>query len=137
MSRHTEIAQRAWEAFSVAVETGDFDDFCREFLDPAFEYKPLEESETIRGHDAYIRYVRRWLEVWEHIEWDIEELSDAGDEVVARIRMAGRGKKSGIDVEMRYFSVGAVRDGKIVRSIEYLDRAAAFKAAGLPAEDRA
>jgi hypothetical protein len=42
---------------------------------------------------------------------EIEELVDGGDGVVTGVRIAGRGRGSGIDVEMHVFNVWMLRDG--------------------------
>jgi ketosteroid isomerase-like protein len=44
---------------------------------------------------------------------------------------AGRAKGSGIETELRYAVVYTLRDGKIVRAREYIDRKQALEAVGL------
>jgi ketosteroid isomerase-like protein len=62
-----------------------------------------------------------------------EELIDLSDDrVLAMQRGAGRAKASGIETELRYAVVYTVRDGKITRGREYVDRATPLAAAGLP-----
>jgi ketosteroid isomerase-like protein len=62
----------------------------------------------------------------------LEELIDAGDKVVARVTMRGRGKESGAEVEMRVFSIWTLRNGKVVRVVGgYRDRSEVLAAAGL------
>jgi ketosteroid isomerase-like protein len=58
-----------------------------------------------------------------------EELFDIGDDrVLAVQRAAGRAKLSGAETEIRFAVVYTVRDGKLVRGREYMDRGAALKA---------
>ncbi len=59
-----------------------------------------------------------------------EFLAD-GDYVVNGAAMRGRGRGSGGEVEMRYWQVWLLRDGKVTRWEEYLDRRGALEAAGL------
>jgi ketosteroid isomerase-like protein len=46
-------------------------------------------------------------------------------------RVTGRAKASGVTTELRYAVVYTVRDGKIARGREYIDRATALEAVGL------
>jgi ketosteroid isomerase-like protein len=132
MSReNVELARRGWDAFIRGFEADDVGHFLREFASPEIEYKPMEEAEVIRGYEAYLDYLNRWVEVWEGLSWEIEDLIDAGDQVVSVIRMRGRGKETGMEVAMRYFMVSTFQKGKVVRAVEYLDRAEALEAVGL------
>ena len=63
----------------------------------------------------------------------IEELFDAGDDVVAFVRWSGRGQASGAEADMRLATVTTFRAGKIVRVRFYFDRHEALKAVGLEA----
>jgi ketosteroid isomerase-like protein len=61
------------------------------------------------------------------------ELMDVGDDrVIAVQHLTGRAKLSGVQTEVRYAVVYTLRDGKIVRGREYLDREQALDAVGLP-----
>jgi ketosteroid isomerase-like protein len=71
MSReNVEVVRRGWAAYSRGFEVGDLGPFLREFASPDFEYKPMEEAEVIRGHQAYLDYLNRWVEVWEDLSWE-------------------------------------------------------------------
>ena len=70
--------------------------------------------------------------MWESFHGELEELIDAGDKVVSAVMMRGKGKGSGVDVEMRVFQVWTVRDSQVVRLVGgYRDRSEALEAAGL------
>jgi ketosteroid isomerase-like protein len=130
MSReNVELARRGWAAYSRGFDSGDLGPFLREFVSPDFEYKPMEEGEVIRGHQGFLEYMDRWLEVWENLRWEVEELIDAGEHVVSVMRISGRAKETDMELAMRYFVVSTVHRGKVVRSVEYLDRDEALEAA--------
>ena len=66
---------------------------------------------------------------------DVEELVDridAGDRVVALVKVFAVGRGSGVTVERNDGMVWTVRDGRAVRLEYYGSGAAALKAAGLP-----
>ncbi len=85
----------------------------------------------IRGRDAVRQYYEQWYETFDGIRAEAEELTDAGDQVVAAVHVAGRMKESDAEIDMRLGVVYTVRDGKIIRGREYATREVALEAAGL------
>jgi ketosteroid isomerase-like protein len=101
-------------------------------LDPAVEWYPIEDGHILsRGHEAAAGVRRRWLESWKGHQIDLEEMEDGGDSVVACLHLTGRGKGSGVEVDLRVYQHFKLRDGKIVYLYEYADRGEALEAAGL------
>ena len=58
-------------------------------------------------------------------------MKDGSDSVVACLHLTGRGKMSGVEVDLRVYQHFKLRDGKIVYVYEYEDRGEALEAAGL------
>ena len=86
----------------------------------------------MHGRDAVLAYIQRFEEPWDDYELEAEEFIDAGDRVVVTVHIKGRGKGSGVEIDARSHQVHTLRDGKLVRMDEYLDRDEALEAAGLP-----
>ena len=87
---------------------------------------------TYRGLAGIEQWRTAVVDVWETFHGELDELIDAGDRVVTASRIRGRGKGSGVDVEMRVFQVWTVRDSKVVRIVGgYRDRSEALADAGL------
>jgi ketosteroid isomerase-like protein len=74
------------------------------------------------------------LEAWEERRLVPEGFVDAGENVVVLLHEHRRGRGSGITLESETAVVVSVSDGRIVRVQGYMDRAAAFQAAGLSNE---
>jgi ketosteroid isomerase-like protein len=125
-----EIPER-WRLWYSALTSGDLDGVM-EFLHDDVEYLPFEESETIHGLDAVRRYLEGWLDTWDTFQAEPTEFLARGDHVVVGEAFKGRGKGSGVDDAMQSWSVSLLRDDQIVRRDEFLDRAEALEAAGLP-----
>jgi uncharacterized protein len=85
-----------------------------------------------RGHEGLRRFFREWHEAWENVEYDFEELIDAGDQVIAVVTRRARGRASGADVEWRLALVWTLRAGRVSRLAWFPTRAAAAEAVGLP-----
>ena len=131
MSEKNAPAVRAmYAAFSELAGDGDIEAYVETHWDPACEYDPVEETETIRGTVEMVRWHHRWFEAWEVLTAHVEELLEGDDAIVARIRVEGRGSTSGTAVSQRFFHVIEMRDGRIVRMREFLDKAEARRAAG-------
>src|SRR4249919_3467652 len=56
-----------------------------------------------RGFDGFRPIVEQTDEMWEDFQTELEELIDGGDQVVAAVRISGRGRGSGVEVEMQFF----------------------------------
>jgi ketosteroid isomerase-like protein len=59
-------------------------------------------------------YMRGFLEPWERLTIEVEELTDVGDRVLARVLQSGTGVSSGIAVELRYFQLWTFEAGRPV-----------------------
>jgi ketosteroid isomerase-like protein len=68
-----------------------------------------------------MEYFARWDEAWAMFRVDPERIEVSRDEDLALLaaRYSGRGKGSAVDVEGTFFTVWALRDGKVVSCREY------------------
>ena len=84
-----------------------------------------------RGHGGLRSLFGGLHEVWGKIDYDYEELIDAGEHVVAVVTRHARGKASGVDVEAPLAVLWTVREGKVVKVVWFSTRDDALEAAGL------
>ena len=81
--------------------------------------------------------LREWFnqavqEPWESVHFEVEEITEAGDDgVFFGGLLTTRGKGSGVETQVRGWSVVRITNGKITRRKVFLDRAEALEAAGL------
>ena len=106
------------------------------FWDPDIDWRAAEgaidDVGEMHGLAAVRRYVQEGFDNFDDVSFVVEELRDVGDDRVLSIqRLKGRAKLSGIEIELRYAGVNAVRDGKIVQVRECLSVDEALKAVGL------
>ena len=97
-------------------------------FDPEVEWSPTEG--TSHGIEGPASSVAEWLEPWEDHRIEAEEFAEAGDQVLAVVRLIGRGAASGMEIDQRFFQVYAVRNGKIIRMVEFVTRDEALEAVG-------
>jgi ketosteroid isomerase-like protein len=77
------------------------------------------------------RYYEQWFETFAELRAEIEEIVDAGEQVVVALHVIGKMEGSQAEIDMRLGIVCTVRNGLIVRGREYATREAALEAAGL------
>jgi ketosteroid isomerase-like protein len=100
-------------------------------LDPALEWWPATDepiTQPYRGHDGYRGLVGEIREYVPDLQAEIEEIFAIADSVVTCVRFFGRGRDSGIPVEIHETNVARFEDGKIVEVREYREKAEALEA---------
>jgi ketosteroid isomerase-like protein len=105
-----------------------------ETCDPDLELAPVgdwPETNPIRGREAAWDFLVAADEPWERGPYELVEVIDGDDKIVAHQRRDLRGKASGVEVEYDYWVVLTVRDGKALRLEWFADRETALEAAGL------
>ena len=131
MSReNVEIVRRGFDYFR---RTRDFreDGIAPEFVWDMSTFRGWPEQQTYEGLEGAREFMRRWLDAWEDWQLDLEELHDAGDEVVVVLRQTGRSKSTGLEVDMTFAQVFTMEGGRQTRMRMYADPADALEAAGL------
>ena len=83
------------------------------------------------GHQGLRSFFRQWNEAWESVDYQVDDLIDAGgDQVVSVVTRHGRGRSSGAEVEVQVALLWTVRDGKVVSVVWFPTREEALAAAG-------
>src|ERR687897_1763990 len=105
--------------------------------DPGSEYHPSgdlmpPDLETVfYGHEGYLQLWRYWLDAFEDIRWDPEEILDLGDRLLVTAQQRGHGSGSGVAVSEPVYQLFKLRRGLVIRQEDFLDRSKALQAAGL------
>ena len=84
-----------------------------------------------RGHSGLLEAFSIWPEQWDDYRIEILRIADLADHVVVTSRTGGRGKQSGVEVEMEFSYVLSVRNEKIVELQIFMREDQALEAAGL------
>jgi ketosteroid isomerase-like protein len=127
--RAIDVLKRVYERWAV----GDFASMVDAY-DPevVFVMRPqFPDAGTYRGVERVAAYTRGFLEPWEHIAIEAEEIVEAGDSFVVAVRQHGTGKGSGVETELRYFHVWTFRGTKAIRLESVRERSDALGAVGL------
>jgi ketosteroid isomerase-like protein len=107
-----------------------------ETFDPAVELLNLRESPLPGPYQGY-EGLRQWsddlLEVLDDGRLEVQAMIDADDEsaVITQVRLRGRARHTGIDVDLPFTIVSWLREGRTYRTVGFSDHAEALEAAGL------
>jgi ketosteroid isomerase-like protein len=121
------------------TERGDYrfiddeSELCALFA-PNFEWhtrEDLPDAGVRKGYDGLARLNKEWAEAFDDLRLDLDELIDAGDQVVAVARICGCLRGSGHQVEVEESQVWRMTDSRAVEVRAYLTRSEALKAVGL------
>ena len=107
-----------------------------ELCDPAIELRLPDGGVTagsLRGPRAVREFLESYIEAFESLQFEPERFVERGDQIVAFLRLRGRGRASGLEIDVRPAHVWTMLNGKAVRVEVFPDRAkgAALEAAGL------
>jgi ketosteroid isomerase-like protein len=125
---NVEIARLGYERFN----RGDIDGFL-DLAAPDIEWRDHGAFDTsaVTGKDAVRAFIETVMEPWEEFHKEPEEIIDlGGDRVLGMFHATGRGKGSGIEVDVRGGDLLTIREGRVVGFTAY-PRAQALRAAGL------
>jgi ketosteroid isomerase-like protein len=86
------------------------------------------EPDVYHGHDGVRRYFAGFDGMIEDLRYEALELIPAGEDVLAHVRLSGRGASSGLDVSLDPYVLHEFGHGRITRIRPYPDREAAERA---------
>jgi ketosteroid isomerase-like protein len=125
-----EIVRSVFQAF----EQGDLETIlshCDEDIEITQAVELIGASRHQRGHAGVLEAFAIWPEQWDDYRVEILHLSDLGEHVLAATVNRGRGKDSGVEVEMPFTFLFTVHEGKITRWRLFMHEEQALEAAKL------
>jgi ketosteroid isomerase-like protein len=124
-----ELVRRVYEAFAER-DLDTLDRIGAEWLTPDFVFESVLTGRVWTGP--------QWLkdlgcDIWEAFEYEptVEDVIDAGEQVVVLMHASARGARSGVPVAQRMAIVYGFEDGRIARGKSFVSRAEALEEAGL------
>ena len=126
-----EVARRSFKAW----QDDDYETWIA-LHDAGVEYLGAVERRlgqgVYRGHKGASELWHVWRDEVEGFWIESEEIRDLGDGRILHLGQMGfRGSASGVEVDSQLALVITLRDGKIVRSMDFMSHHAALKAVGL------
>jgi ketosteroid isomerase-like protein len=127
---NVETVRKAFETFGA-----EGIDAALSFFAPDFVWYPTDrwlEGDAYRGHDGMRRLAAAFAENFDDFRYDVRDVRDAEDRVVALVDMIGRIKPSGAEISQRLaFVVAGFRDGTFREVRAFQSWPEALEAVGL------
>ena len=121
------------DPFSAAPD--QIDRAFRDYLDEQLEIRlpsDYPEGEPVfRGREGIAEMIAMLRDTWGKWRFEPERFLDAGDRVVAFVRIFAEGGASGVPIELETTHVWTIRGGRVASLHAYRDRSQALEAAGL------
>ncbi len=104
-------------------------------LDPEVTYEdatlPDHVGEIYRGHEGVARATDRWIEAFEELRVELEQIVGTADCLVSIHRVHSRARHTGIEFEGRLAYAWTFRGERVIHFKSFLSREEALEAAGL------
>ncbi len=128
--RNVEVVREGFEAFN----SGAIDRilaFAHSDFEAVVPPELSAEPDIYRGHDGIRRYFESFQDAMDEIRFEPERFWDAGDSVVADVRITAKGRQTAIPVVQRIAQVWRIRDGRALSVHSYVTLPEALEAVGL------
>ena len=127
---NVEIARRANDAFNLR-DVDAFMECATSDIEFTAAMSGAVAGGSLRGREGIEALFADIRDTWEEHRMVIDEIRDLGERVLGLGRLEGRGKASGVSVDVPFALISDLHDGKMWRSRAYLDHDEAKRAAGL------
>jgi ketosteroid isomerase-like protein len=101
------------------------------FCDPTVEWHPVQEPSPRLGREGVVQAIQGWFDTWGNVRIEPQEFIERADQVLVRVDVRGRGRKSGVETSGQFFHVFTMHDAKVTHFREFSDKSEALEAAGL------
>src|SRR5690242_8296979 len=116
---NVEIVREGWKAWLRGDLPGVFRNFDPEIVWDTSHFRDWPES-NYYGIEGVQQFLEEWLEVWDEYEMSLEDVLATSDgRVVSLFCHRGKGRGSGIPIELEMAQVATLRDGRITRLANY------------------
>jgi ketosteroid isomerase-like protein len=135
---NVELVRKAFAAGNAFMRGELPSEAVEQFADPKIEFiwhgdrTMPDQPQHLAGTPAILGFWEQLRSVWADLAMELLECIDAPeDHVLIFFRQTGRGRESGVPVEVHAFQLVTIRDGRIRRMEVFRHRAEALEAAGL------
>ena len=129
---NVDVVRRIYDAVARRDDETPFELYAEDIVwDVSNSRRATLMHSVYHGHEGVRQSWRDGLSAFGEIDFEVKELIDAGDQVLAVIREREVGRASGAPVETTHLAVFTLTGGKIVQMQVFDDRQQALEPAGL------
>ena len=125
-----EIVRSAFEALTCGKKRRQ-KAFAREYLHPEFKLNAPYSDWTYHGLEGTRKYLSDFRDTWGGYAYDLQELIDLEERVVAVMQMSPRQRGSQVPVVQEIAALVTFAGKRVIHVQGFVSRAAAFEAVGL------
>jgi ketosteroid isomerase-like protein len=133
MSReNVEVVRRIYDAVARRDSDTPFELYADDVVWDVSGWRPgaLMARTQYHGHAGVREVWRETLAIWSEVDFEVYELLDVGDRVLAALREREVGRASGVPIEATHAAVWTLAGGKVVRLQVFDDREQALAVIG-------
>jgi ketosteroid isomerase-like protein len=128
---NVEIVRTIYEAVAARDDAVPFDLYAEDIVWIPSRSRAVGVELIYYGHEGVRHFWRDGLSAFGEIRLKLEDVVDAGHQVLAVVREQEVGRASGVPVEAIHFAVWTLADGKVTQMQIFDDRRQASNAVGL------
>ena len=130
---NVEAVRRIYDAVARRDAATPFSLYAKDIVWDLTKWRPaeLDPMRVYTGHEGVRKAWRDRLSAWSEVDYEVAELMEVGDRVVAVIRDRQIGRSSGVPIDSSHAAVWTLADGKVTRLQVFDDRRQALEAVGL------
>jgi hypothetical protein len=114
---------------------GSWEETLGRFYDPDVDYYPARkwpDNQPRHGTNELAAFMEAYNEAWETADWQLLDIHEVGDDrVLARMRLSGAGRGSGLEMTGDVYLCFWFRRGRIFRQEDHLTEAGARGGLGI------
>jgi ketosteroid isomerase-like protein len=128
-----DVVRRIYDAAARRDDETPFEVYAEDIICDISNSRPalLAMKPVYHGHEGVRQCWREFVSAFGEVDFEVEELTDAGDQVLAVIRKREVGRGSGVPVETTHLAVLTLSGGKVVQIQMFDDPQPAREAAWL------
>jgi ketosteroid isomerase-like protein len=127
---NVELVLAAYEAWN-AGDKGAFGEFFADDLEYRTSGLFPDFDPVYRGRVGMLRFYDEMLSAWEYFRIDVRDVDDKDDWIFAALRFTGKGRASGVEVNLNFFHAARVANRRVIFLISTSSAEQALEAAGL------
>ena len=124
-----EVVRQAYVAFAEKGAEGVIPFFTEDVV--IYSIPEWPDDPEYHGHDGVRKLIRQWTENFDAFGFDVSELRDGGDTVIALYELLGQTKGSATPMRMQIGAVSELRDGQVAQQRLFSSWEDALEAAAL------
>jgi ketosteroid isomerase-like protein len=121
-SSNAELLRRGYESFGAGDVESALELIDQNVVVAVFTGRPGANRQTYHGHEGFFENLGEMTDVFDEFRFEPLEIDEQGDRLLVTVRVTGRGKASGVEIDSRLFHLWTLQGQKAIRFEIYNER---------------